>query len=108
MAGYRFPDDLRAAQTRLHRATAELTALCRKLPWSTESLPGRPEGPGWTEEEKEAVARLRTECVELSLRISTHAHWYAFEAEERVRARSELKAVTRRTAPPPRGTTEAA
>ncbi|WP_189552428.1 hypothetical protein [Streptomyces lavendofoliae] len=106
MAGYRFPDDLRAAQTRLHRATAELTALCRKLPRSAEPLPGRPDGPGWTEEEKEAVARLRTECVELSLRISTHAHWYAFEAEERVRARSELKAVTR--TPPQRGTTEAA
>jgi hypothetical protein len=83
MAGTDFPDDLRAAQTRLHQATAELTALCRKLPWNAEPAPGRPgtahphaddatagraESPGWTEEEKEAVARLRTECVELSLR----------------------------------------
>ncbi|MGA5421149.1 hypothetical protein [Streptomyces lavendulocolor] len=123
MAGTDFPDDLRAAQTRLHRATAELAALCRKLPWSVEPLPGRPctthphtghvtagraDSPGWTEEEKRAVARLRTECVELSLRISTHGYWYRFEVDERVRARSELKDVTRRAATPPHGITEAA
>ncbi|WP_344361552.1 hypothetical protein [Streptomyces gobitricini] len=123
MAGTDFPEDLRAAQTRLHQATAELAVLCHKLPWSVEPVTGRPgaarartgqvtagrpEGPGWTEEEKEAVARLRTECVELSLRISTHAYWYKVEAEERVRARSELKAVTRRPATPRHDVDEAA
>ncbi|MGI5485082.1 hypothetical protein [Streptomyces lavendofoliae] len=110
MAETAFPDDLRAAQTRLHQATAELTALCDRLPWSVEPMPGWPgtkhphteevtggreDSPGWTEEEKEAVARLRARCLELSLEVSGHPFWTEVETEKRAQARSELKQVTR-------------
>ncbi|MET9427896.1 MULTISPECIES: hypothetical protein [unclassified Streptomyces] len=123
MAETDFPDDLRAAQTRLHQATSELAALCRNLPWSVEPLPGWPgiqhphtgevtggrqDSPGWTEEEREAVARLRNECLDLSLCISTHPYWYKIEAEKRAQARSELKNLTRQVVVPVSDVTEAA
>ncbi|MFG3506998.1 hypothetical protein ACGF5F_15955 [Streptomyces sp. NPDC047821] len=113
MAETAFPDDLRAAQTRLHQATAELAALCRRLPWSVEPMPGWPgakhphtdevtggreASPGWTEEEKEAVARLREQCLELSLAVSAHPFWREVEADRRAPARSELKQVTQAAA----------
>ncbi|MFG3499290.1 hypothetical protein [Streptomyces sp. NPDC047928] len=115
MAGTDFPDDLRAAQTRLHQATTELAVLCRKLPWSVEPMSGWPgiqhphtgeitggrqDSPGWTEEEKEAVTRLRNECLDLSLQVSTHPYWYKLEAEKRAQARSELKTLTRKAPTP--------
>ncbi|QGV82191.1 hypothetical protein [Streptomyces ficellus] len=121
MAGTAFPDDLRAAQTRLHQATAELAALCRTLPWSVEPLDGWPgrEHPhtgavtggrapsrGWTEEEREAVDRLRARCAELSLEVAGHPFWQQVETGERVRARSALKHATRSEAFP--GAAEAA
>lgn len=123
MARTDFPDDLRAAQTRLHQATAELVALCRKLPWSAEPMPGwpgtehphtgevtggRPDSPGWTEEEKEAVARLRAECADLSLKVASHPFWVKIEAERRAQARSELKHLTRQAAESALDLTEAA
>ncbi|MER7108833.1 hypothetical protein [Streptomyces sp. NPDC000229] len=110
MAETAFPEDLRAAQTRLHQATAELAALCDRLPWSVEPMPGWPgtkhphtdevaggreASPGWTEEEKEAVARLRKRCLELSLAVSGHPFWAEVETEKRAQARTELKQVTR-------------
>ncbi|GGT55169.1 hypothetical protein GCM10010271_68740 [Streptomyces kurssanovii] len=105
-----FPEDLRAAQIRLHQATSELAALCRSLPWSVEPMPGWPgtehphtgevtggreDSPGWTEEQKRMVKRLRMECTDLSVRVTTHSYWATLEGEQRVKARSELKAVTR-------------
>ncbi|MFD0427149.1 hypothetical protein ACFQ60_00560 [Streptomyces zhihengii] len=42
MADSDFPDDLTAAQTRLHQATAEHAALVRTLPWSVEPHDGWP------------------------------------------------------------------
>jgi hypothetical protein len=110
-----FPDDLRAAQTRLHQATSELAALTRSLPWSVEPMAGWPAAehphtgevtggreasPGWTEEQKLTVKRLRLECTDLSVRITTHSYWLTLEGEQRVRARSELKAATRPSATP--------
>lgn len=115
MAGTDFPDDLRAAQTRLHRATSELAAFCRSLPWSVEPTAGWPgtehphtgevtggrdASPGWTEEQKEAVKRLRLECTDLSVRITAHPYWLTLEGEARVKARSELKAATRPSTTP--------
>ncbi|MFG3510635.1 hypothetical protein ACGF5F_34630 [Streptomyces sp. NPDC047821] len=105
-----FPDDLRAAQTRLRQATAELAALCGRLPWSVEPLPGWPgrehphtgevsggreASPGWTEEEKEAVDRLRARCLELAMEVSGHPFWGQVEREKVAMTRSELKRVTR-------------
>ncbi|MGA4867226.1 hypothetical protein ACPB9J_31825 [Streptomyces lavendulocolor] len=123
MARIDFPDDLQAAQTRLHQATAELAALCRKLPWSVGPMPGWPgtqhphtgeitggreDSPGWTEEEKEAVTRLLTECLDLSIRVSTHSYWRTIEDEDRAQVRSELKHLTRPVATPALDITEAA
>ncbi|MEE1753004.1 hypothetical protein [Streptomyces sp. SP18CS02] len=122
-AGTEFPDDLRAAQTRLHQATAELAALCRSLPWSVEPLPGWPgtehphtgemtggrdASPGWTEEQKTAVQRLRTECVDLSARVATHPFWATVEAGTRMQTRMELKQATAPTATPVLDVAEAA
>ncbi|GAA2463389.1 hypothetical protein GCM10010273_56760 [Streptomyces lavendulocolor] len=110
MAETAFPDDLRAAQTRLHQATAELAELCERLPWSVEPTPGWPgtkpphtgevtggreASPGWTQEEKQAVDRLRARCLELALGVNGHWFWGEVEAEKRAEARTELKQATR-------------
>ncbi|TXS50133.1 hypothetical protein [Streptomyces sp. t39] len=110
MADYTFPDDLTAAQTRLHQATAELAALCRSLPWSVEPMDGwegethphtgavtggRPASPGWTDEEKAAVDRLRAECRTLSATVTVHEHWAMYSGEDVYKARQALKAATR-------------
>ncbi|MFF1465739.1 hypothetical protein [Streptomyces sp. NPDC058330] len=52
MAETPFPDDLRAAQVRLHQATAELMVFGRALPWSVEPHDA---WPG-----KELIAALET------------------------------------------------
>lgn len=115
MTGIDMPDDLRAAQTRLHQATAELSALLRSLPWSVEPLDGRPgdehphtgavtggrePSPGWTGEQRAVVARLRAECLDLSAAVATHPYWAAFTGEALVDARMALKAATRTTSTP--------
>jgi hypothetical protein len=109
MADDTFPDDLHAAQTRLHQALAEHAALCRTLPWSVEPMAGwageehphtgvvtggRADSPGWTEEQKQAEATLRGECVELSIRVTTHEYWGTVDREKLVEERQRLKAVT--------------
>ncbi|MFS0697995.1 hypothetical protein [Streptomyces nitrosporeus] len=110
MAETPFPDDLCIAQTRLHQATAELTALGRTLPWSVEPhegwpgkehshtgevTGGRPPSPGWTDEQKAAVSRLRQECLILSKTVATHPYWQSLSGEDLVRQRMELKSITR-------------
>ncbi|MGW0704316.1 hypothetical protein ACWD0A_34585 [Streptomyces sp. NPDC002867] len=115
MAGTDFPDDLRAAQTRLHQATSELAALCRSLPWSVEPMPGRhgtehphtgvvtggrEASPGWTEDQKQAVKRLRMECADLSVRVAAHPFWETVDGEKRVAERMRLKQATRPAAAP--------
>ncbi|MFF3286398.1 hypothetical protein [Streptomyces sp. NPDC003023] len=123
MAETEFPDDLRAAQIRLHQATSELAALCRALPWSVEPMPGWPgtehphtgeitggreDSPGWSEEQKRAVKRLRMECTDLSVRIAAHPYWESVESGKRVEARQELKSGTRSTVTPKIDVTRAA
>lgn len=115
MADTDFPDDLLAGQTRLHQALAEYSALCRTLPWSVDPAPGwpgekalygdgevggRPDSPGYTEQQKTDVARLHKECVALSTFVGTHPYWATLECEARVDARMELKAVTQPTTVP--------
>ncbi|MBV7701039.1 hypothetical protein [Streptomyces sp. TRM70350] len=94
-----------------------------RLPWSVEPLPGWPgtkhphtdevtggreASPGWTQEEKDAVARLRARCLELSLEVSGHPFWREVETEKLAQARSELKQVTRAAATAALDITEAA
>ncbi|MGW1189267.1 hypothetical protein [Streptomyces sp. NPDC002559] len=110
MAETTFPDDLRAAQVRLHQATAELTTLGRALPWSVEPhdgwpgkehshtgevTGGRPPSPGWTDEQKAAIDELRQECLALSETVSTHPYWESFTGGDLVDRRMELKSITR-------------
>ncbi|MGW3400169.1 hypothetical protein [Streptomyces zhihengii] len=110
MADYTFPNDLTATQTRLHQATSELAALCRSLPWSVEPMDGwegethphtgavtggRPASPGWTDDEKAAVDRLRSECRHLSTLLMVHEHWGTYSGEDGYKARQALKALTR-------------
>ncbi|RSN59647.1 hypothetical protein DMH12_10340 [Streptomyces sp. WAC 04229] len=110
MAETSFPSDLLAARTRLNQATAELSALLRSLPWSVEPAEGWPgiehphtgevtggrePSPGWTNEQKAAVTRLRQECLELSATIVTHSYWDAFQGEDVVKERMRLKAASR-------------
>ncbi|MCQ6554632.1 hypothetical protein NPS70_15700 [Streptomyces sp. C10-9-1] len=123
MAENTFPEDLRAAQLRLHRATAELAGLVRSLPWSVEphegwpgtehphtgrTEGGRPSSPGWREEERAAVDRLRAECLALSEAVAVHPYWAEVAREDVVAARTELKAATRPGAAPAPGVTPAA
>ncbi|MER5781316.1 hypothetical protein ABT104_06240 [Streptomyces mobaraensis] len=107
MAEFDFPEDLRAAQVALHRAHAELTALLEQLPWSVEPMKGwtadpepargyrseRPDSPGWTSEQKEAVAALRKRALELSVFVGTHAFWKTVETGKVVEARMQLKRI---------------
>ncbi len=110
MAETPFPDDLRAAQVRLHQATAELMALGRTLPWSVvphdgwpgkehshtgEVTGGRLPSPGWTDEQKATVDRLRQECLTLAETVATHPYWQSLDGENLVKQRMELKAITR-------------
>jgi hypothetical protein len=110
MAEYDFPQDLRAAQTRLHQALSELSALCRTLPWSVDPMPGwegqthphtgevtggRPKSPGYTEQQRADVERLRTQCRELSITVAAHPHWAQVETAKVVEERMRLKHVTR-------------
>lgn len=110
MTASAFPDDLRAAQVRLHQVTAELMAFGRTLPWSVEPhegwpgrehsrtgevTGGRPPSPGWTDEQKATVARFRRECLTLSETVATHPYWQSLTGEHLVKQRMELKATTR-------------
>jgi hypothetical protein len=57
---------------------------------------GREPSPGWTADQRATVERLRTECAALSVTVGSHAHWASLTGEDIVRARQELKAVTKR------------
>lgn len=123
MAGTDFPDDLAAAQTRLHQATAELRALLRTLPWSVEPhdgwpgtehphtgaiTGGREPSPGWRDDQRSTVDRLRQECLDLSATVGTHPYWEALTGEDVVKERMRLKAGTRPAATPALDVTTAA
>ncbi|MFD7442040.1 hypothetical protein [Streptomyces sp. NPDC059909] len=101
-----FPPELIDAQRRLHQANAEYKALCQALPWSVEPLQGRPgeehphtgvvtggrpDSPGYTDEQKVEETHLWALVRELSIEVSTHPHWNGLEGEARVKARMALK-----------------
>ncbi|MFD9270995.1 hypothetical protein ACFWB1_26945 [Streptomyces goshikiensis] len=102
-----FPDDLLQLQERLHRAHAEHRAYLAGLPWSVEPMKGWvrgerfshcgdvPDSPGWSEEEKETVDRMRAEIRELSIAVVDHPHWASVPRETVVSARMQLKKQTR-------------
>ncbi|TLQ44519.1 hypothetical protein [Streptomyces marianii] len=105
MAEYDFPDELRDAQLRLHRARSAYRALCRELPWSVVPAEGWtgeeghyssyrrefPESPGWSEGQRAEEARLRELVLTLSIEVSTHPYWAGLEGPDVVKARMALK-----------------
>ncbi|MET9109624.1 hypothetical protein [Streptomyces zhihengii] len=110
MADSAFPDDLKAAQTRLHQATAEHAALMRMLSWSVEPhdgwtgtehphtgliSDGREPSPGWSDEQKAVVVQLRQECLALSVMVTTHPYWQTLAGEDLHTARMRSQALMR-------------
>ncbi|MET7718662.1 hypothetical protein [Streptomyces sp. NPDC005407] len=64
-------------------------------PHTGEGTGSRPESPGYTEEQRANVERLRTQCRELSITVAAHPHWAQVETGEVVEERMRLKHVTR-------------
>ncbi|WP_058043837.1 hypothetical protein [Streptomyces roseifaciens] len=106
---YPYPDDLLAAQEELRAVYARLRAQLAETPWSVEPMPGwtsdpdrdrgrgytseRPDSPGWTPEQQEAVTALRARARELVTAVSTHPFWDTVDRGEVVKARMALKHV---------------
>ncbi|MFG2526590.1 hypothetical protein [Streptomyces sp. NPDC048516] len=105
MVTFGFPEDLLKTQRELQQVNAELDALYERLPWSAEPLPGwthtrgkgscheteRDGSPGWTEDEKAEVARLRAHRLELVTTVITHPFWAT--CDDAPTARSALEHV---------------
>ncbi|MFE5861539.1 hypothetical protein ACFQ77_13430 [Streptomyces virginiae] len=106
-----FPDDLVQLQERLHRAHAVHRSYLAELPWSVEPMVGWargerfshrgdvPDSPGWSDEQKETVDRMRAELRELSTAVVDHPHWATVPHEDLVNARMQLKKQTRPAEP---------
>ncbi|MEV5241943.1 hypothetical protein AB0K89_22980 [Streptomyces cinnamoneus] len=87
----------------MQQIRAELRTLLASLPWSVEPHDGwtdpadrwhptqRPATPGWTEEQKHAVAALRAREMEMVTTIADHPWWKSLTGEDRVAARMALK-----------------
>lgn len=105
MPKYDFPQDLRDAQLALHQTRAAHDAHAATLPWSAEPMPGwesdkqlhssyrsgKPDSPGYTEEQRATVDRFRAELLRLSIEVSTHSFWDTVDIGDRVNARMALK-----------------
>ncbi|MEV7617088.1 hypothetical protein [Streptomyces sp. NPDC089799] len=106
MTAYDYPVRLRALQLQLHRVTADHRRLCAELPWSVEPMPGWkasdhryshrgdvPASPGYTDEQKQARARMERRMRRLAEALVTHEFWATVEGDQRVKARMALKQV---------------
>ncbi|MEU0837536.1 hypothetical protein [Streptomyces sp. NPDC005969] len=104
MPTYDFPEDLRAAQLALHQTRAAYEEYATTLPWSAEPMPGwesekqlhttyrsgKPDSPGYTEEQAAEVLRFQDGLRRLGLEVSTHPYWSTL-GEGVVEARMALK-----------------
>ncbi|MFF7953960.1 nucleic acid-binding protein [Streptomyces griseorubiginosus] len=101
---YNYPDELLKAQRELNAVRADLAALFKKLPYSTEPMEAwaRPEGywlkspvheasPGSTDMEQQQVAKLRERERDLAAKIVAHGFWNEIPGTERPDARSQLR-----------------
>ncbi|MFZ3595101.1 hypothetical protein [Streptomyces sp. BH104] len=104
-----FPSDLLAAQKRLAELYAQVAAFpkARNLPWSVEPLDGwkavksahadkveregRPDSPGWSQEDQDAYAKLWDELAEKAQFVQCHAYWSGIEGSKLVKQRMLLK-----------------
>lgn len=100
-----FPTDLLDAQAALHQARHASEEYARTLPWSAEPMTGwdsdkqlhssyrssKADSPGYTDEQRTEVARLRAEVLRLSEVVSTHPYWATLDTSVVVSARMRLK-----------------
>ncbi|MEG9551420.1 hypothetical protein ACFYUM_35790 [Streptomyces fimicarius] len=107
MTTYDFPQDLRDAQTALHRTRSEYEQYARTLPWSAEPMPGwqadkqlhsdyrpsKPDSPGYTSEQHQQIAAFRKQLLDLSIQVSTHPFWQTLGPGLVVEGRMQLKHV---------------
>ncbi|MFE1369734.1 hypothetical protein ACFW84_36610 [Streptomyces anulatus] len=107
MTTFDSPEDLRAAQSALHRTNSEFEQYARTLPWSAEPMPAReadkqlhsgyrpsrPESPGYTEDQHRQVAAYRERLLELGVQVATHPFWKTLDAGLVVAAHIQLKHV---------------
>ncbi|MFE5243215.1 MULTISPECIES: hypothetical protein [unclassified Streptomyces] len=105
MPTYTFPQDLCDAQLALHQTRAAYERYARTLPWSAEPMPGwegdkqlhsgyrsaKPDSPGYTDEQRQKVARFRAELLELSTQVATHPFWATLERGDVVEGRMVLQ-----------------
>ncbi|MGW3699049.1 hypothetical protein ACWECR_35170 [Streptomyces sp. NPDC005056] len=104
MPTYDFPQDHRAAQFALHRTRAAYEQYAAGLPWSATPMPGweadkqlhttyrsgKPDSPGYSQEQAAEVARYQAELLRLSIEVSTHPYWSTLDSGV-VGARMALK-----------------
>ncbi|MFB6990270.1 hypothetical protein [Streptomyces sp. NPDC056304] len=105
MPKYHFPEDLRAAQLALHQTRATSEQYATTLPWSAEPMSGwesdkqlhstyrsgKPDSPGYTEEQAADVTRFRAELLRLSTEVVTHPYWQSLSGPDLVDARMVLR-----------------
>ncbi|MFE7352404.1 hypothetical protein ACFU8Q_04170 [Streptomyces sp. NPDC057543] len=99
-----FPQDLRDAQLSLHQTRAAYEQYATTLPWSAGPMPGwegekqlhssyrsgKPDSPGYTEEQASELARFQDELRRLSIEVTTHPYWSTLDSGV-VEARMALK-----------------
>ncbi|ACX71181.1 hypothetical protein pZL12.104c [Streptomyces phage ZL12] len=100
-----FPVDLLDAQEALHQARRTAEEYASTLPWSAEPMTGwdsekqlhssyrssKADSPGYTDEQRTEMARLRAEVLRLSEVVYVHPFWATVEAGKVVEARMRLK-----------------
>lgn len=100
-----FPADLLDAQVALHQARHAAEEYARTLSWSAEPMTGwetdkqlhssyrssKADSPGYTDEQRTEVARLRADVLCLSGVVSTHPFWATLDRSVVVSARMRLK-----------------
>ncbi|MFE6977028.1 hypothetical protein [Streptomyces sp. NPDC057682] len=100
-----YPEDLRAAQVALHRTHADFDEYATTLPWSADPMPGwetekqpyssfrsgKPDSPGYTDEQRATVDQFRAELLRLSEAVATHPYWATLDRGDVVSARMALK-----------------
>ncbi|MEU1932443.1 hypothetical protein ABZ516_34470 [Streptomyces sp. NPDC019826] len=102
---YDFPPDLRNTQLALHQTRAAYEQYSRTLPWSAGPAPSwegdkrlhsdyrsaKADGPGYTDAQREEIARFRADLLGLSTTVATHPFRATLEQGEVVAGRMTLK-----------------
>lgn len=102
-----FPDDLVQLQRDLHAAHANLKTFLDQHPEPPEAIDGwhdkpgegywrdrrREASPGWSDEDKQRGAELRTRVQDLAAQVHMHPYWDSLSGPDLVMARMKLKHV---------------